>query len=240
MSRAALVVRAVTTALLLVGLARGAGAEDVATSTADVVRTARAYRSALERVLEFRERDVERAVRTVAARREMLDHGIVARRDVDDAERGLAEARAAADETRREIARTENLVVEAEAADQQARDRSARSDDRARATVAAIPPGMANGRWSLAEAPAVEAFFEAEFGRPLPVSAFGQTALHDRFGFDHRNALDVAVTPDSAEGRALIAYLTAHHVPFLAFRGPRPGIATGAHIHIGAPSHHRG
>jgi len=32
----------------------------------------------------------------------------------------------------------------------------------------------------------------ARFGRSLLVSAFGQTALHDRKGFDHRNALDVA------------------------------------------------
>ena len=42
-------------------------------------------------------------------------------------------------------------------------------------------------------------------------------------GFDHRNALDVAVHPDSPEGRALMDYLRAHGIPFLAFRAARRG-----------------
>ena len=92
------------------------------------------------------------------------------------------------------------------------------------------------GRWSLASVPTLERFFAMRFGHPLPVSALGQTAAHDRLGFDHRNALDVAVHPDSAEGRALLDYLRAHGIPFLAFRAARSGMATGAHIHIGEPS----
>jgi hypothetical protein len=55
-------------------------------------------------------------------------------------------------------------------------------------------------------------------------------------GFNDRNSLDVAVHPDSAEGRALIAYLRGNGIPFLAFRSAVPGAATGAHIHIGYPS----
>jgi hypothetical protein len=70
----------------------------------------------------------------------------------------------------------------------------------------------------------------------LPVSAFGQTALHDRMGFDHRNALDVAVHPDSPEGRALMQYLLDAGIPFMAWRGAVPGSSTGAHIHVGQPS----
>ena len=64
----------------------------------------------------------------------------------------------------------------------------------------------------------------------------GQTSLHDRLGFDHRNAVDVAVHPESAEGRALLGYLRARGIPFLAFRGPVAGASTGAHVHVGAPS----
>jgi hypothetical protein len=91
-------------------------------------------------------------------------------------------------------------------------------------------------RWSLAEAPKVQGFFARRFGRPLPVSAFGQTPVHDRLGFDHRDAIDVAVTPDSPEGRALMAFLRSAGISFIAFRGALPGEATGAHIHIGAAS----
>jgi hypothetical protein len=47
------------------------------------------------------------------------------------------------------------------------------------------------------------------------------------------------VHPDSAEGRALIAWLRSQGVSFLAFRGPVSGEATGAHVHIGEPSPRR-
>lgn len=82
----------------------------------------------------------------------------------------------------------------------------------------------------------IKSFFISKFGRSLPVSAFGQTHLHSRLGFDHRNGVDVALNPDSLEGRALLGKLRGFGVPFIAFRKPIPGIATGAHIHVGRPS----
>jgi hypothetical protein len=91
----------------------------------------------------------------------------------------------------------------------------------------------ARGKWSLAEATKVEQFFVSKFKRPLPTTAFGQSDLHTRWGLDHRNGLDVGLHPDSAEGRALIEFLRAESIPFLVFRGPVPGVATGPHIHIG-------
>jgi hypothetical protein len=85
----------------------------------------------------------------------------------------------------------------------------------------------------------IKPFFLSKFGRTLPVSAFGQTRLHSRLGFDHRNSVDVALSPDSREGRALLGKLRAFGVPFITFRKAIPGIATGAHIHIGRPSPRR-
>ena len=89
------------------------------------------------------------------------------------------------------------------------------------------------GKWSLAEAAKVEKFFTSKFKRPLPLTAFGQSDLHTRWGLDHRNGMDVGLHPDSVEGRALIEFLRAESIPFLVFRGPIPGVATGPHIHIG-------
>jgi hypothetical protein len=91
-------------------------------------------------------------------------------------------------------------------------------------------------RFSLALLPKVEAFFLGTFGRALPVSGRGQTALHDRMGLDHRHAADVAVHPDSAEGQALMRYLRRQGLPFIGVRGAMAGASTGAHIHIGQPS----
>lgn len=94
-------------------------------------------------------------------------------------------------------------------------------------------PLEGSGKWRLADAAKVEDFFMAKFKRALPLTAFGQSDLHTRWGLDHRNGMDVGLHPDSAEGRALIAFLREESIPFLAFRGPIPGVATGPHIHIG-------
>ncbi len=90
-----------------------------------------------------------------------------------------------------------------------------------------------NGKWKLSDAGKVEEFFVVKFKKPLPLSAFGQSDLHTRWGWDHRNGMDVGLHPDSAEGRALIEFLRNESIPFLAFRGAVPGVATGPHIHIG-------
>ena len=81
-----------------------------------------------------------------------------------------------------------------------------------------------------------KAAFEAHFGEKLPVSAMGETAVHRSLGFDHRGRVDVAVQPDSLEGRWLREYLEQNRIPFFAFRQAVRGKATGAHIHIGPMS----
>src|SRR5262249_33648348 len=82
----------------------------------------------------------------------------------------------------------------------------------------------------------VESDFEKEFGKPMPISAMGETAVHRSLGFDHRGRVDVAIHPDQTEGKWLLEYLTDHHIPYCAFRHAVPGKATGAHIHIGPGS----
>jgi len=88
-------------------------------------------------------------------------------------------------------------------------------------------------KWTIAEAAKVKEFFLSKFNRPLPLSNFGQSDLHTRWGLDHRNSMDVNLHPDSVEGRALVEFLKAESIPFLAFRGPIPGVSTGPHIHVG-------
>lgn len=82
----------------------------------------------------------------------------------------------------------------------------------------------------------VEAAYAAKFGKPLPVSANGETAVHRALGFDHRGRVDVALHPDQPEGVWLREYLIQNRIPFFAFRQAVPGKATGAHIHMGPMS----
>ena len=233
-------------AVLALGAALAAPAATAAPPATGEIEAARAaqaaaarnYRESLEALLPYREAAVERAETRLAHDRELLERGVVAVADVTATERALEAARAARDKTRAEIVQAAALVVEAEAA-------------RELASLPPAAPGQLrvgpttirhDGRapWSLAQLPALERFFSERFHRPLPVSARGQTAVHDRLGLDHHEALDVAVHPDSPEGRALMEYLRARSIPFLAFRAALPGAATGAHVHVGRPSPHAG
>jgi hypothetical protein len=84
----------------------------------------------------------------------------------------------------------------------------------------------------------IETAYQQRFGKSLPVSANGETAVHRALGFDHRGRIDVALRPDQPEGIWLREYLRARRIPFFAFSQAVPGKATGAHIHLGPASTH--
>jgi hypothetical protein len=207
---------------------------ELAEAQARLVEQTREYQATLTRVLALQEADAERAGAKVASRRDLLSRGVVSRRELEDSERAWAAARDKIEETRRRMAEVDALVGETLAAMElaklpRARDLETVTTDaviRYRGFVDLTPVGVSG----------LERFYFARYGRALPVSARGQTSVHDRLGLDHRHAIDVAIHPDSAEGRVLIEYLRAEHIPFLAFRGPIPGSSTGPHLHIGQTS----
>ena len=202
---------------------------------AEIVAALKEYRATLEILLPLREREVAGANKLRDQRREFLERGIVSRKEFEETEAAAARAEEKLEETRRAIAAADQAMAEA-------------TTVRALASLPPLGPGgyeqsadliRYNGpaAWSLAvDTPRLRQFFAARFGRPLPVSAFGQTPLHDRMGFDHRDALDVAVHPDSLEGRSLMDYLRAARIPFIASWSAVPGASSGAHIHVGQPS----
>ena len=58
-----------------------------------------------------------------------------------------------------------------------------------------------------------QAFFKI-FGRPMPVSTRGESAVHRAMGFDHTGRFDVALSPSQPQGVWARHYLTAKHVTF--------------------------
>jgi multidrug efflux pump subunit AcrA (membrane-fusion protein) len=209
-------------------------AEAASQSRANLLSASSAYRESLEKLLELQRQDEARTAEMVGKRKELLDLGVISKRDLEDGERALAEAQGKVAETTKRIADVDNLVAEVNTAEELAKT----STDRPglyRSTGLVIRYAGAS-RWALGDIAKVDAFFRLKFARPLPVSAVGQTVTHNQLGFDHREAVDVALHPDSAEGQALIGYLTSQGVSFIAIRGAIPGSATGAHIHIGPPS----
>jgi hypothetical protein len=87
-----------------------------------------------------------------------------------------------------------------------------------------------------AEVVTLSAAFQRKFAKPMPISAWGETATHAMLGFDHHGRVDVAVGPDSPEGRWIRAWLERSHIPYYGFRTALLGRSTGPHIHIGPGS----
>jgi len=92
------------------------------------------------------------------------------------------------------------------------------------------------GRFREADFVKVSGAFQRQFGKMLPVSAKGDTALHRSLGFDHRGRVDIALNPDQKEGAWLRSYLQKGKIPYYAFRAAVRGKATAPHIHLGPPS----
>ncbi len=201
---------------------------------AEVARTTQVYRDAVARSLPLHEAAVRDAVAALEERRRLHAAGALPASYVEQAERGLVAAERDLEEAQAALDEADRILFEASLQQRLAR-------------LAPLPRGgyedaatlvRFNGpaRWTLRDVPALEQQFTAAFGRGLPVSALGQTKVHDRLGLDHRSAVDVAVHPDSAEGRWLMQYLRQAGIPFIGVRGVVPGASTGAHVHVGPES----
>lgn len=170
----------------------------------------------------------------VIKRRKLFQDGQIDKEQVQEAERAFVAALKRVHEARHSVVETDIAVTEAVLGEK----------------VDRLPILPVNGysetnefarfngpmRWSLKEAPRLEKYFSQAFGRPLPITALGQSETHNRLHFDHRDSMDVGLHPDSVEGRALIEHLRKNGIPFIAFRSAVAGASTGPHIHVGRPS----
>jgi hypothetical protein len=180
------------------------------------------------------ERDQSALRAEVIKRRQLFQDGQIAKDQVLEAERSFVAALTRVHAMRDAVTETDIAITEAVLGEKVLRMPVLPVNGYSEtAELARFNGGF---KWSLKEAPRIERFFSQSFGRSLPIAAKGQSATHNRFGFDHRDAMDVALHPDSAEGKALIKQLRSAGIPFIAFRSAVPGASTGPHIHIGKPS----
>ena len=197
-------------------------------SRSDVIRTAEEYKASLERLIPFQEAFIKRAAEMAEKREMLFAQGLISKVELEQSQAEQADAKAKLEETLTKISESANLIAEARLEEELGQAKPPDPDVVIRYTGPEI--------WSLSKLVNIESFFAARFGHTLPVSAFGQTALHDRLGFMHGEAIDIALHPDSPQGQELMNYLRSAGISFIAFRTAVPGSATGAHIHIGKPS----
>lgn len=211
-----------------------AAAADSVKLNDDIVKTMTAYKASLEELLKVYEQEFNKKLREVPERRSLYEKGYISRLELEQSQRELAAAGAKMREVERKIAEAKTAIAEAAGLKELLRLPPLAAGQYMEAGVFIRYNGKAN--WSLAGAGKIEKFFSDKFGHMLPISALGQTPFHERMRFDHHEAMDVALQPDSSEGRTLMAYLRTAGISFMAFRNSVPGSATGAHIHIGRPS----
>lgn len=206
-------------------------------STGSIAHAQTAVQSASQQLLQSQEAEVTKLTTSIEQLRQLYSEGLIARVEVEKAESQLATAKAGVEETRAQIAAAEKLAAEQKKAAELAKVKPLVKTTSMALNRTPAVMRFTSGSWSLANLSTVQQFFSKAFGRALPTSTIGQSATHNRMGWDHRHAVDVGLHPDSVEGRALISFLQSSGIPFMAFRGAIPGVSTGPHIHIGQPSH---
>lgn len=204
----------------------------------EFIKATNEYKASLEKLRGSYEKSVRKAADHVAQTKELFAQGLVSKNDFEASERALAQAKDKVSEVDRRIASADTQIadtlLEAEAETKLARTRVPKGGMIKTTAFIRYNGGAA---WALSDAWKVQRFYLDAFKKPLPVAVFGQGSIHDRWRLDHHNAMDVSLHPDGPEGQALLGFLRANGIPFLAFRQAIPGTATGPHIHIGRPSH---
>ena len=205
----------------------------------EYIKATNEYKASLEKLRASYEKGLPRAEEKLTQSKELFTQGLISRKDVEASERALAELKDKVNEINGRMTTADSQIadtlLEAEA-------------EKSLAKLKPIPRGglistaamirfNGGGGWMLSDAWKVQRFFLDAFKKPLPVAVFGQGSIHERWRLDHRNSMDVSLHPDGPEGQALLNYLRANGIPFLAFRQAIPGTATGPHIHVGRPSH---
>jgi hypothetical protein len=216
-------------------------------SSTTLIDATNQYKTSSKELLSIQENEVNKATAKLDELRTLVSEGLVARTELEAGEQQLAGLREQFLATQKQIVASDSKIAQIQAEQELARARAAMPAKSSVKLVLKSYPTMGVGStilrsngaagWSIGNLFAVQSFFSNTFGHALPTSAVGQSVTHNRLGYDHRNAVDVALHPDSSEGKILINYLQSQGIPFLAFRAAIPGVATGPHIHIGSPSH---
>ena len=187
--------------------------------------------SQAKELVDAARRRVERVARQYEGQRALVDQGVISKGQVDDIERQLADRRLGLQLAESRAKMFEDLLNMAKI-----EELFAAEPQEADEPKPVVETFTGSGVFKDAHLKYVEAAFEKQFGKPLPISARGQSALHTMLGFDHSGRVDVGVNPDDEEGEWLRNQLKALQVPYIALRAMIPGKSTAPHIHIGLPS----
>lgn len=203
------------------------------------IETTKEYKASLERLLDLYKASLKKAEARRDKSKELFRDGLISRTQFEESEQAVAYEQLKIAGVQQQMKGAESQIAETllemEGDKEIARLRLKPKGGLIQTTSFIRFTGA--GSWAISQSDKLQTFFQQTFKRPLPIAVFGQGAIHNRWNLDHRNAMDVSLHPDGVEGQALIDFMRRNGIPFSAFRGAIPGVATGPHIHIGRPSH---
>jgi len=205
----------------------------------EYIKATKNYKDSLQKLLVLYQGNVKKAEQRRDQAQKLFAEGLMSKRELEAAESSVADAGLKVSEVQAQVGSADTQIaqtlVEVESEKEMAKLGATRKNSLVKTTSFIRYNGA--GHWLLSQSGSIESFFQDMFHHPLPIAVFGQGAIHNQWRLDHRNAMDISLNPDGAEGQALINYLQRSGIPFSAFRIAIPGVATGPHIHIGMPSH---
>jgi hypothetical protein len=205
----------------------------------EFIKATNDYKASLEKLRASYEKSLAKAEAELTKSTKLFEAGLISKKMVEAGALAVAQEKDKLAEVNRRMASADSQIadtlLEAEAETKMAKSRPVPKGGMVR--TASFIRYNGGAVWALSDAWKVQRFFQDTFKRPLPIAVFGQGAIHDRWRLDHHNAMDISLHPDGPEGQALLGFLRANGIPFLAFREAIPGTATGPHIHVGRPSH---
>jgi len=204
----------------------------------EFINATKEYKASLAKLLAIQERNVTKAEEKLVQSQKLFAEGLISKSQLVETEGAVTAAKDRVNESRRQMASADTQIADT-LLEAQAETQMSKIPLRKGSLVSTTSyiRYSGTGTWALSDAWKVQRFFLDSFKKQLPIGVFGQGAIHDRWHLDHRNAMDISLHPDGPEGQALLNFLRANGIPFLAFRAAIPGTATGPHIHIGTPSH---
>lgn len=219
--------------------AQARAADELAKLREEFIKATNEYKASLEQLRASYEKSLQRAEAELTKSRELFAAGLISRKAVEAGELAVAKEKDKVADVDRQMANAESQIshtlLEAEAEKKLAKSKPLPRGGMTR--TASLIRYNGSAVWALSDSWKIQRFYADAFKKQLPISVFGQGSIHDRWRLDHRNAIDVSLHPDGPEGQALMGFLRANGISFLAFREAIPGTATGPHIHVGRPSH---
>src|SRR5437763_14991353 len=163
------------------------------------------YKASLQKLVTLYEDSVKKAEQRHEKSEKLFAEGLISKRDVEESERLLADAKLKVTTTQQQIDGADTQIAQALVEIETEKEMAKLGPMRRGAfvTTGSFIRYTGAGPWLLSQASSIQSFFQQTFKRPFPIAVFGQGASHNQWPMDPRNAMDTWLRADEQRRPAL-------------------------------------